>query len=262
MPIANESTVERIKNATLELKQQASEHTLWSFLTTRQALATFVESHVFAVWDFMVLLKALQSQLTGGVVWKPVGNPKARRFINEIVLGEETDELDDGRVLSHLEMYMLAMDELGANRETLGRFLDAITFLQSQDAILDAARMLGVPKESIEFMKTTLEIVENGMIHEQLSAFAIGREDAIPAMFLNVLEGLKENGSEHKMFDEYLHRHIDLDGDHHGPMGLNLVAMNCIDEEHVEEIIETASRCFRARIALWDGIQSRILANE
>ena len=55
----------------------------------------------------------------------PVGDTLCRRLINEIVLGEESDQFD-GRVLSHFEMYLAAMDQAGADRAPLERFLDAL----------------------------------------------------------------------------------------------------------------------------------------
>src|SRR5690606_15785274 len=72
--------------------------------------------HVYAVWDFMSLLKALQINLTCTTTpWIPIGNPQIRYLINEIVLAEETDIDQAGNRLSHYEMYIDAMKDLGAN---------------------------------------------------------------------------------------------------------------------------------------------------
>jgi hypothetical protein len=69
-------------------------HPVFRRLTSVTALRIFMEHHVYAVWDFMSLLKALQRAVTCiELPWVPCGDPAARRFINEIVLDEESDQV-------------------------------------------------------------------------------------------------------------------------------------------------------------------------
>ena len=85
---------------------------LYHRLQTMADLRQFMEHHVFAVWDFMSLLKGLQRELTCvEVPWVPTANPDTRRLINEIVLEEETDLDPQGQPTSHFELYMRAMEE-------------------------------------------------------------------------------------------------------------------------------------------------------
>ena len=84
---------------------------------------------MYSVWDFMSLLKALQQHAAPAAVpWLPGGNGPVQRFINEIVWQEESDEVPaDGGVqyLSHFEMYLAAMREVGADVSAVESFLDS-----------------------------------------------------------------------------------------------------------------------------------------
>ena len=85
------------------LQEKIVNHPLYSHIQRPIDLHRFMEHHVFAVWDFMSLLKALQIKLTGtNLPWVPVGDPEIRYLINEIVLAEETDLDLDGKRRSHL----------------------------------------------------------------------------------------------------------------------------------------------------------------
>ena len=63
-------------------------HSLNRALETPANLRCFMEYHVFAVFDFMSLVKRLQKDLTClDIPWLPP-NRKYARLINEIVMGE------------------------------------------------------------------------------------------------------------------------------------------------------------------------------
>lgn len=87
-----------------------------------------MEHHVFAVWDFMSLLKSLQILMTGAdVPWVPPSNSRACRIINELVLGEESDDDGSGGNASHFELYLSAMQEAGANRFFIEGFVNGLS---------------------------------------------------------------------------------------------------------------------------------------
>ena len=86
-------------------RRVAADHPLFRALVDARSLAVFMEHHVWAVWDFMTLVKALQRALTCVEPWwRPVGDVTSRRLINEIVLGEESDEDGRGGHRSHFEL--------------------------------------------------------------------------------------------------------------------------------------------------------------
>jgi len=231
---------------------QAINHPLYASLTSVARVQAFMSVHVFAVWDFMSLLKALQQRLTCvEVPWSPRGDTLCRRLINEIVLGEESDQFDE-RVLSHFEMYLAAMDQAGADRTPLERFLDALA------ATGDVARSLtlaSVPDAADQFVRSTWRVIDRGEAFELAAVFALGRESLIPAMFTHVLEG------DHcmPMLRDYLIRHVEIDEEVHTPLALRMVGTLCGDNPARWAIARrSVLDALSARTRMWDGIVARL----
>jgi hypothetical protein len=111
----------------LDLRLRLVEHPLYSSLQGPAEVRIFQQHHVYCVWDFMTLLKALQRRLTCvDLPWLPTPDPAARRLVNEIVLGEESDEDGAGGHCSHFELYLGAMRDAGADTEPIETFLAAL----------------------------------------------------------------------------------------------------------------------------------------
>jgi len=212
----------------------------------------FMESHVFAVWDFMSLLKALQQKLTCvSVPWVPTKFLASRRFINEIVLGEESDEFE-GRPVSHFEVYLEAMQECGADTRAAMKLVDA--------ARLGQLDLKAAPEAAAKFVATTFELIQTGSVAAQAAAFTFGREDVIPDMFRELVRELnRESSGELSKFVWYLERHIEVDGEDHGPLSLKMVSDLCGEDARLwEEAASAAEAAIEARLALWDGILAGI----
>jgi hypothetical protein len=102
-------------------------HPLYGMIDSLTNLRIFMEYHVFAVWDFMSLLKSLQrSQTSVEIPWCPRPNPTTTRFINEIVLCEESDEDGAGGYTSHFELYRSAMKECGASTAKIDDLVEQV----------------------------------------------------------------------------------------------------------------------------------------
>lgn len=70
-----------------QLQKSLYGHKLYAAVNTEEKLKIFMEDHIFAVWDFMILLKQLQRKLTCmDKVWLPPKFNNMTRFVNEIVL--------------------------------------------------------------------------------------------------------------------------------------------------------------------------------
>ena len=171
----------------LEQKQlQLGSHPLFTEITSINKLQLFMESHVFAVWDFMTLTKRLQQDLTcTQLPWLPPADPQAARLINEIVLGEESDEHPRQGHCSHFELYLEAMTEVGASTCAINRFIA----LQRQG--LDASvalQQVATPPGVTQFVADTLHTALSAPTHCVAAAFLHGREHVIPAMFKHLLQ--------------------------------------------------------------------------
>jgi hypothetical protein len=232
-------------------------HPLYASLNTRAAIITFMEHHVFAVWDFMSLLKSLQRNLTCvAVPWVPTGPTGSRRLINEIVLAEESDELRGGHI-SHFEWYVVGMAEAGADHSVVDRFIDLI---RADVSVQRALKSAEVPRAAAEFVTATWDFIASGPVHCQAAAFAFGREDLIPDMFTQVVAVNQQKGGL-GTFVDYLERHIEVDGEAHTPMAMQMLADLCgRDEVKWRESRDTACAALAARARLWDGILTAVNA--
>jgi hypothetical protein len=252
--------IEQLEKAVTEARDKVVQHPLYANLDTHESLVTFMEHHVFAVWDFMSLLKSLQRELTCVTVpWIPTEHTSSRRLINDIVMVEESDELatEDGRpaFISHFELYVNGMHEAGADSTAIEKLVD---LLRNGGAVVESLREAGVPQPSIDFAATTWDIIENHPVHCQAAAFAFGREDLIPDMFTQVV-AVNERSKKLNTFVDYLERHIEVDGEFHTPMAMQMVADLCgEDQAKWDACADTINTALAARARLWDSILAEI----
>ena len=242
------------------LRAALLEHPLYTQVASPTDLRRFMEDHVFAVWDFMSLLKRLQQDMTCiRVPWFPADDARAARLINDIVIGEETDACPDGSYISHLDLYRRAMADIGASTLQFDRFCSmALVGVPVEVAL---ART-GAPRHVQAFVAHTMALANSGSTEEALAAFFYGREDIIPEMFrrlLDTLHGARPDSDRLRHFIYYIDRHIELDGDSHGPMGRELLQeMLAKSPDRGERVLHAACSSIKARIALWDGTLSKI----
>jgi hypothetical protein len=230
-------------------------HPIYHQLHSLADVNTFTENHVFAVWDFMSLLKSLQRNLTCvDVPWVPRGSSESRRLINDIVLVEESDELGNG-FTSHFELYVDGMEQAGADIKPITDFLDRI---RDGEKVREAITDDSVPPAAAAFVSATWDFIEKAPLHCQAAAFAFGREDLIPEMFDQVIK-IDDQAGKLATFRDYLARHIEVDGEEHTPMAMAMLADLCGDDPvKWEECEQTIITALQARHALWDGILAEL----
>ena len=290
---AMEREMTRLESKLRPTRDALASHWLFAQITHLQSLRTFMRSHVFAVWDFMLLLKALQRSFTCvDSPWIPVEDTDSSRFINQLVLAEESDEVRPGTFMSHLELYLYAMQEIGANREPIDQYLASLHRGADPRNALEADH---IPTFIRDFVGTTISLAEQAP-HQVAAAFLYGREDIIPDMFKELLAKplfnphLSAPVAEHmrrylrrlkkhlwglglasplnmapgpNAFRLYLERHLELDKDEHGPLSRRLLMNLCgRDPGRWAEAQESATVALQARHRLWDSVAKEIVSGE
>ncbi|CAI8859710.1 MULTISPECIES: DUF3050 domain-containing protein [Pseudomonas] len=229
------------------------EHPLFANIATLDDVRLLMEVHVFAVWDFMTLLKRIQRDLTCvELPWLAPKHITAARLINEIVIGEETDERPGGGFISHMELYVNAMEEIGANTAPFRNFL---TQLGNGAPLGQALAAPDIPLPAKIFVSQTLDVALYGTTEQALAYFFFGREDIIPDMFGRLLENWSVSEDSVPMLTYYLKRHIEMDGDDHGPAAKRIIAAIITEPAQQTQLVNSARSAINARIGLWDGVQ-------
>jgi hypothetical protein len=249
--------IETINQRIEPLRHQIINHPAYGVIKDLEDLKAFMHHHVYAVWDFMSLLKALQTNLTCTTVpWFPKPAADTTHLINEIVLGEESDVDQEGVRKSHFVLYIDAMRQCGADTTHIDAFIER---LQQTGDFQQAYGAAGTAQAIQDFVDFTFEVVRQPA-HVQAGVFTFGREDLIPEMFFSIVRDIHQKFPDQvSIFKYYLDRHIEVDGDHHSNLALQMTASLCGDDENKwQEAGDAIEKALKMRIALWDAVHKQI----
>ncbi|MBF0256216.1 MAG: DUF3050 domain-containing protein [Gammaproteobacteria bacterium] len=243
------------------LKQALDQHPIYAEVRTLKQLRCFMQHHVYSVWDFMSLVKYLQQQLAPALVpWQPPRDRELSRFINELVLEEESDQAlpdADGRTryASHFELYLQSMEEIGADTRSVRTFVQQVR----ERGIATALDSADIPEPARHFCRTTFDLIARDQAHEVAASLALGREHIIPGMFRSLLQRVGVSARQAPGFHYYLERHIHLASDAHGPMSLRLMQTLCDDDIVKQAQAEAvAMAAVQARLEFWHGVRQAL----
>ena len=238
------------------LQQQLATHPLYGAIQNQKQLQVFMEHHVFAVWDFMSLIKSTQNAIAPTTVpWTPSTNPKYVQFINQLVLEEESDHAvtnnDHNNPRSHFEVYIEAMTEIGANIYMISRFINTVR----DKGLLAAFAIPKLPSAAKKFMQFTFDVIERQQPHLTVAVLALTREDLVPQLFRALQQNLSTQKNKPSNLMAYLDRHIQLDEQAHAPMAKELLQELCANSHAKQkESIEIAEQALAVRLEFWDNI--------
>lgn len=244
------------------LREKLVHHPVYASIQSIDDLQLFMEHHIYAVWDFMSLLKALQNKLTCvKIPWVPTGNANTRYLINEIVTGEESDVDNLGQRMSHFELYLKAMQQAGADTASVGSLINEVHAGREISAILSSSF---IPASASKFLGNTFDVIETDQAHLMAAVFTFGREDLIPDMFISFINELKKEFPDKvDIFQYYIERHIEVDGDHHSALALEMTETLCgNDPQKWKDATSYVKKALQSRIDLWDEIYAKIEENQ
>jgi hypothetical protein len=245
---------DRLKDALSSVRNELLDHPVYPLIRDLDALRSFAEHHVYAVWDFMSLLKALQRDLTCvDIPWIPVGSAETRFLINEIVTGEESDVDPHGKRVSHFELYLQAMDQMGADTRPI---LNLTAGTGRAGSITSRIHEQVAEAGIRDFLTLTFDVALHAPVHVKAAVFTFGREDLIPDMFTRMIDKIdREHPGRIDLFKYYVERHIEVDGGHHGLLAKRMVCELCgRDPIKWKEATIAALESLRKRIGLWDAV--------
>ncbi len=246
------SPAEQILASTRTLREQLLQHSVYQLVASPEALRLFMQDHSFAVLDFMWLLKRLQREFTSYEhPWTPPASPQLTRFVNEIVLGEESDADGHGGYCSHFELYLRAMQECSAPTSAISRMMQS---LANGHSVRQSLTYAGIGDHVAEFVQFNADLASSGSVTQVVASFCFGREDIIPEMFQRLLDQFAARGLQVPALEFYIRRHIELDEGHHGPLSRQMINSVCTTPERISEAITAARTAIALRIRLWDGV--------
>ncbi len=240
------------------LAAAVNQHPVFAAINSIPRLCRFAQIHVYAVWDFMCLLKALQRQLSSpALLWTPPSNHLGCHLVNTLLAEEESDVFQEKQYLSHFELYLRAMQECGADIGSISTF---ITHIRQQQSLHTAFSYSGVPLPAQHFVTDTFAIIAKNS-HHMAASLAFAREHITSGMFSNLLHHLNPaDRPSLNSFIQYFQRHIELDGGKHSHQSQLLVADLCGDDENKwREVTETAVFSLQSRLRLLNEVHTNLL---
>lgn len=251
-----ENMIDHLLSEIAPYEEELARHSVYQSVDSEKALKSFMEHHVYCVWDFMSLTKSLQRFFAPcDLPWMPPKNPSLSRFINEIVLEEESDHDMNGNPMSHFEMYRLAMGEVGADTSKIDQFLNDV----ERKGVVLGLKYASIPETAQTFVSQTFDFLMSEKPHVIAAAFAFGREKIVPIMFSELLDKMNISAEQAPHFHYYLQRHIDLDGGHHGPLSRQMMSVICGDDQTLwQEATQAAIDSIKGRISFWSGVEKAL----
>ncbi|MGE0171483.1 MAG: DUF3050 domain-containing protein [Oligoflexales bacterium] len=238
--------------------QILSKHQLYHAIADVRGLKYFMERHVICMWSYNSLIKSLYQDIAR--VALPLNSSvykNALRLISQIMLGEEVEDLGDGYLASHLELYLDAMQDLECDTSSVFAFFDLI---EKGMPLAKAAKLANFSSEVNCYLGQTIHNLSQPA-HVKAALLYFEAEPFVPENFYEDLaEMTRKNGFP--FCSEYFERLGDGCRDNNLSLMHALAESLCLSDKDLKEEAEKACEALLGeKVRLWNGI-SHSLADQ
>ena len=245
--------IEPIKTNRLSLER----HRVFDQLITNEDLQLFMSWHVFSVWSHMSIIKRLQLEFTCTCLpWTPYRSAKAAYLINKIVSENESTALTNNTYLSQFELYLCAMEEIGANTFSIRTFVDLIA---ANMPLQDALKISNASPAIDEFVLTNTHIAISGSVEEVLGCMIYADEYISPKSFMRSSAGSALSRFDEEKFSLYLKMCCSTDPHRrHSDITNLLIEQTNGNESRLKTCLDAALGAIKRQANLWDALACKI----
>ena len=153
-------------------------------------------------------------------------------------------------------MYLEAMDQINAKKTEIEFLINNIKLGKTIEHSIESLNIHDAVKNFVQY---SFQIITTKETHKIASAFTYGREDIIPDMFIAIINEVDPQNTKYPKLKYYFDRHIEIDGDLHGPLSHKMLIELCGDDQKKwDEVYIVGKTSLENRVKLWDAILDQI----
>jgi len=260
----------KIQNRVAGLREQLERHQLHRTLEDIGDVRHFMEVHVFGIWNFQCLMNSLLSGESGK------HQSRVDALVNEMKRQFDKDTNEVGATMSRFDMYVQAMQQLGADTKHIFSFAtmlqaceDVKSFSKSPSdgwygsrtqCVQASLLSCGAPRGALEHCVQTSRLIDTGEKHKVAASLAFGRQVNILWRLLSILEEAERGGQKVEKFKYMLTKFEENYKCSYTPLVFQILVELCGDDDRLwREAEEAAVFGVKARVKLWDNINDYLV---
>lgn len=227
--------------------QILEENEIYKLIDSDEKLRLYMEQQVACVWFYQILLKNITRDILSMTRSIDCRSTKELMQIScALIMEEELDDVLDGEITSHLELFLESMYEVGCNMKPFLSFMESFEEGLSLEKAVEESLFCQSTKRYLLNSLTILDL----SLHEKASALFYEGEPYIPDDFLSYLNTY--HGEKVANLVLYYERHIEgLKKPGYSSTGRMIEILCESSSERFCEAESVAEKVMKNRISLW-----------